>query len=208
MLPLQRPQGVGTVSYRNRVHAPSLQEAQDGAAQSLFVVDQQHGQRALMCSSGRRGGCRHGRGRQPLVGARIAHQLDRKRRAATVCLGGLGIEPDAATVVAHDPVTDREAESAAASLGLRREERIEDFLFDVGRDAGARVGHLEAHVILARGRRADRDGAPAGDAGQGLLAIDQEIEQHLLHLRAVRPRLGIALVELEVHRDVERGQMV
>ena len=142
------------------------------------------------------------------MGARIAQQLDRKRRAATVCLGGLGIEPDAATVVAHDPVTDREAESGAGSLGLRREEGIEDFLLDVGRDAGARVGHLEAHVILARGRRADRDGAPAGDAGQGLLAIDQEIEQHLLHLRAVRPRLRIALVELEVHRDVERRQMV
>ena len=206
MLAPQRPQGIGAIAHRYCVHAPSLQKAQDGATQSLFIVDQQHGQRAIVRASS--SGCRHRRRRLALLRASIAQQLDRKDGSTAVGLRGLGVEPDAAAMVVHDPITDRQAESRAGSHGLRGEEGIENLLLDVGRDAGTGVGHLEAHVRFARRRRADRDGAPAGHTSQGLLGVDQEIEQHLLHLRTVGPRFRIVLVELEIHGDVERRQVI
>src|SRR6266516_2414892 len=41
-----------------------------------------------------------------------------------------------------------------------------------------------------------------------LLGIYEQGQQHLLHVRAVGPGFGVGVVQLEIHRDVERGEMV
>ena len=46
-----------------------------------------------------------------------------------------------------DVVTDREAEPGAFSGRLRREERIEDLLFHLGRNAGAVVTDADFHTV-------------------------------------------------------------
>jgi len=95
-------------------------------------------------------------------GARIAQQLDRKGCAATVCLGGLGIEPDCG----HRGRAQSRNRSRAESVPfprLRCEERIEAFSPRCRAGCRGPCRPSGGALILARGRRADRDGPAAGE---------------------------------------------
>src|SRR5712691_6811190 len=58
----------------------------------------------------------------------------------------------------HDVVADREAQPGALSGWLCREERLEQLVLDLGRDAGAVVTHphLDRIAVVARCHREDR----------------------------------------------------
>ena len=78
-----------------------------------------------------------------------------------------------AAVVVRDPVTNRQAESRPGAFRLGREERIEDFLLNVDRDAGPGVGDLKLHPFVAGRHRPDRNDPTALHRGQRLLGVDQ-----------------------------------
>ena len=67
-----------------------------------------------------------------------------------VPLPELGIRIDEAAGLLDDAVDGREAEAGALADFLGREERLEDLVDDLRRNAGAGVGHLDQHVV---GRR-------------------------------------------------------
>src|SRR2546425_11952621 len=119
----EQPQGFGAVPHAFAADAAAREEAEQRVAQARLVVDDEHGERAAR-RLGRRWGFDHG-----LLLPRIARQADAERRPAT----RLRFHGDPAAVLLHDAVTDRETEAGADSLGLRREERVEDLGADLGR---------------------------------------------------------------------------
>ena len=74
-----------------------------------------------------------------------------RKMRKVVPLPGVGIRIDEAAGLLDDAVDGREAEAGALADLLGREERLEDLVDDLGRDAGAGVGHLDQHIV---GRRA------------------------------------------------------
>ena len=92
-------------------------------------------------------------------------------------------------MVLNDTRRDGQPQSRAGVLGGK--ERVEQALFDFGRNAFAGVRDFkDDDVRLAVGKRfpvppgAQRDCAVVGDAVGGVL---HEIDQHLLDLRGVHP---------------------
>ena len=83
-------------------------------------------------------------------------------------------------MLARDAVADRQAEARAQALGLGREERVEHPAPDLGRNARPVVRDLELDLRLRRGG-VDRDRAHRVDRHQGLLGVDHEVQEHLLH---------------------------
>ena len=61
---------------------------------------------------------------------------------------------DVATMLlSHDVVADREAKTGSLAGRLRREERLEKFIFDLGRDAAAVVTDADLDCIVEISRR-------------------------------------------------------
>src|SRR4051812_43243879 len=87
---------------------------------------------------------------------------------------------DLAPVIAHDLPHERQAEARALLAG--REERREDLLAQLGRNAGAVVADLDSHAI-AVGDRTQRDppGARRGDGVAG------QVQQNAPQLHRVPP---------------------
>ena len=82
-----------------------------------------------------------------------------------------------------DGIRDREAEAGALADVLRREERIEDARLDVFGHARAVVAHLEDdRVAIDVVPRAQDQRAASVRANHRLLGIDDQVQQHLLHL--------------------------
>src|SRR5439155_154286 len=104
-------------------------------------------------AAGGSGGRRDGRFGPGLL-AGVARQRDGEARS----LPGLRLHPDAAAVLAGDPVADGEPEARPDALGLGREERVEDLAADLGRDPRAGVGDLESGLAFV-GARTNDDGA-------------------------------------------------
>src|SRR5690606_4024144 len=71
-------------------------------------------------------------------------QHDAERRA----LPRRAVHVDAAMVLVDDAVGDRQAQPGAAADRLGGEERVEDALLQVGRDAAAAVLELDPHVVV------------------------------------------------------------
>src|SRR6266446_4386224 len=101
-----------------------------------------------------------------------------------------GVRIDEAAGLLDDAVYRRKAEPGALADVLGREERIEDFIDDVGRNAGAGVGHLDQHIVSrrhalvlhARGfGRIDIGGADIELAAvwHGIARVDREIDDDL-----------------------------
>src|SRR4051812_49387546 len=87
---------------------------------------------------------------------------------------------DLAAVIAHDLPHERQAEARALLAG--REERREDLLPQLGRNAGAIVADLDLHAIAVRGR-AHHD-APRARRRDGVAG---QVEQNAPQLHRVRP---------------------
>jgi hypothetical protein len=73
-------------------------------------------------------------------------QEDVERGAAI----GLGLHIDEAAGLFDDAIDRRQAEAGALADFLGREERLEDLVDDVGRNAGAGVGNVDSHIIRRR----------------------------------------------------------
>ena len=79
--------------------------------------------------------------------------MARQENAEDRALADLGIAEDEAAGLLDDAVDHRQAEAGALADFLGGEERLEDLLHHVGRDAGAGVLDLDQHVV---GRRRAR----------------------------------------------------
>ena len=110
----------------------------------------------------------------------------------------LRVHIDEAAGLLDDAVDRGQAEARALADFLGREERLEDLVDDVGRNAGAGVAHLDQHVVGARhalvGERAAFARRHVGGAHgelaavrHGVARVDREIDDHLLELGEVRP---------------------
>src|SRR5207245_9139667 len=172
----EQPERLAPVRRAVSVDAAAAEEAQQRVAQRGLVVDDEH--REGPCRGrGWRGGRLRRRAR--VVPGVLWQGYEEARTGA-----GLRLHPDAAAVLLRDAVADRQAEARAHAFRLRGEERVEDLAADLGRYAGARVRDFEHGVALAS---ASADGDPAGrlDRYEGLLGVDQEVQQQLLQLRRV-----------------------
>src|SRR5882724_3824260 len=130
---------------------------------------------------------------------RVSRQVDFERRAST----NLAFDVQETAVALDDGMHGRETEAGAQAELLGREERFEDPLPHFGRNADARVGHLQYDMRSRLGRPthlgwlsvdgniACRHGEHAA-ARHGITGVDREIEQHLMQLRRIagdRPKV-------------------
>ena len=127
-----------------------------------------------------------------LVGlAIVARQVEADRRA----LPNLRVEPDLTAGLAREAVNHRQAEAGAFAHRLGGEERLEHLGHEVGRHAGAGVGHADAevlprrHVVLAGTDLVHPPvGGLDGDAAairHGVARVDAEVQQGVLQLARV-----------------------
>ena len=78
-----------------------------------------------------------------------------------------------------DAVADGEPQPGPLARHLRGEERVVDAAEDLRRDALAVVLHVQTYTqVLLRGANADL-------APQGILGVEQQVEDHLLQLAAI-----------------------
>ena len=142
----------------------------------------------------------------------VARQEDVERGA----LARLGIDIDETAGLLDDAVDRRQPEAGALADFLGREERLEDLVDDVDRNAGAGVADVDPHVV---GRRHALVGQPLGfrrryirgphrepaAIGHGVAGVDGEIDDHLLELRDVdldRPQIAaVHQIELDLLAD-------
>ena len=125
-------------------------------------------------------------------------QLESEHGAVRHALGG---EPPA--VLLDDAVRYREPEPRALPHLLRREEGLEDARHDLGRDAGAVVLELDHHrrsTVLFSFAGAHADGIALAAGQDGVLGIEQKVQEHLLQLVHVTlgGRHAGGVVELDV----------
>ena len=131
-------------------------------------------------------------------------QLDQEARASLARV----LRPDATLVLAHDAEGDREPEPRPRAGGLGGEERVEDALEQVGRDARPRVLHLDPDHV-ARAERPHRQALlVALRALHRLLGVGDQVQEHLLELVRVRHRFGDLLVVVPHHVDSPHPELV
>src|SRR3712207_4739117 len=76
----------------------------------------------------------------------------REPEAEAAPLAGLGLDGECAAERLGQRERDGEAEAGAAARVFGGEERVEDAREGLGRDAGAGVGHLDAHALAVEQR--------------------------------------------------------
>src|SRR5713226_9657502 len=131
-------------------------------------------------------------------------KLHKERGAAS----GLALDRNLAAMLLHDPVHDGKAQAGAHADRLGGEERIEDARSNLGRDAGAVIGHFERQPLLRDALRAHPDVAVPASLLDGLFGVDHQVEHHLLHLEGIGERGGQLGIELEIDGDVFNLQFV
>ncbi len=129
------------------------------------------------------------------MAAETAHDLARRleggargrqQHAHRRALAPHALDLDLAVEAPHDAVADREAEARPYADRLRREERVEDAGQVLGRDARARVAHLDEDAARVVRVRDDADDVVLGVAlGDGLRGVDDEVEEDLPEARLV-----------------------
>ena len=137
--------------------------------------------------------------------------MPRQEDAERGALAGLGIHVDKAAGLLDDAIHRREAKPGALADFLGREERLEDLVDDIGRNAGAGIGDVDPHIIRRRHAlvgqlrgfiRRDVGGLhrQLAAVGHRVAGVDREIDDHLLELRDVdldRPEIA-AMHEVEL----------
>src|SRR3989442_3045900 len=116
-------------------------------------------------------------------------ELDEELRAAQRRL----LQPDLPAHLAHDALTDGEAQSRPFVWPLGREERVEDPVPDRCRHAGARGLHREADPTLPRLCAQLDDGGVA--PADRMLRVGDEVDHDLLQLLAEGEYGGRGIVE-------------
>src|SRR5439155_5517542 len=118
------------------------------------------------------------------------------------------LRPDLTLVLAHDAQRDRQAYACSRAGWLRREERIEDPLHEVGRNAGARILDLDADG-LAAGTRTHRQAVVVTFLLlHRLLGIGDEIQEHLLQLVGIGHGFRDRLIILPAHVDTAHTKLI
>ena len=126
-------------------------------------------------SGGGRSIDRSGRGK---FGGGIDRQIEREARAAP----RRAVDEDASAVGTHDLVREVQAEAGALADVLGREERIEDVVADLGRDAAAGVTDHQPHAPAPRVQLgADRQPVLGGPL-HGVAGVDDQVQQYLCEL--------------------------
>ncbi len=168
------------------------EEPAHGAADDLLVVDDQDPTPVIR--AGNRG---RSNGRLRL---RAGHLKDHaKDRAATE----LARNGDHAAELGDDPMADGQAEPGAHSLRLRREERREELLHDLGRNTRPGVGNLDDDPLRAVGGGANTNLVGVRAAlGDGLGRIDDEVQKDLAEARLVGKNEGNLAVILDQPRPM------
>ena len=116
---------------------------------------------------------------------------------------------DAAAVLLHDRVGDRQPEARALADLLRREERIEDLRLHLFRNPGPIVVDLEDDRVAVRVVPGAHDQHAAAVRGEHrLLGVDDQIEQHLLELMRIGEHLRQAGGERVDDGDVAEALLV
>ena len=164
------------------------------APHAVVVLDHQDGATATRrrAARARLGAQRAGRG-----GAR---QQDRDGGA----LVHFAVDLHLTAGLFDEPPHGAEAQARARAGTLGGEERFEDAVADVGRDTGAGVGHVDAHIVAGAGVQVglhivlvqpgvgDADGQRAR-AGHGVARVDRQVDQRVFHLAGVgahRPQVS------------------
>ena len=133
-------------------------------------------------------------------------QLDVERRADV----RTRLEPDAPAVLLHDRVGHGQPETGALADLLRREERIEDLRLQLVGNARPVVVDFEHDRFLIRvvpRAHDERSPRPLADEHR-LLGVDDQVQQHLLHLVAVGEDLRQARRERVDDGDVRDALLV
>ena len=110
---------------------------------------------------------------------------------------GVGLHGDLAAVHLDDAVRDGEAEARPLADLLGREERAEQLVQVLRRDAHALVLHGDDDVLLGAVQR-DGDGAAVGHR---VLGVGEQVGEHLDDLVAVELGRGVVEVVDDLHRD-------
>ena len=149
----------------------------DGRRQRRLVLDDEHGRAGERCEVGllrRHGGALQRRAADG--------KLDVERRARA----GTRRKADPAAVLLHDRIRHGQAEARALADFLRREERIEDLRLQLLGDSRAVIVDLEHHRLPLDVVPAAHDERAAAVRRQHrLLGVDDQVQQHLLHLMLV-----------------------
>ena len=121
----------------------------------------------------------------------------------------LAVHPDGAAVALDDALAKGQSESGSLAHRLRREERLEDALQDLRRDARPRIRHLQQHPRVG----GIESGADAELSGGGapmhrVVGVGDEVHDHLMELVGIRPELRKVLGQIEVDLDVVDPQRV
>ena len=173
------------------VEAPAFEQIAHERADRLLVVDDEHVAAQLRAHAAR--------ARRERLRSLPPRDLPRAREAARekrVPCARRGIDDDVAAELVHDAVHAREPHAAAFADVLRREERLEDAVDDVRRDAGpvvvdAKLDELAARRLPARGAHVLADGARArrsrdrADAVHRVARVETEVEQDLVEVHRV-----------------------
>src|SRR4029077_3213530 len=107
----------------------------------------------------------------------------RQHEAEAGALVDFALHLDLSAVRGDDAMADGEPERGALAHGLGGEERAEDLVQVLARDAYAGVGHGEGHRIAAFPPRLDLDPPPGR---RGVEGVHEEGEQGLAQLALVR----------------------
>ena len=115
--------------------------------------------------------------------------------------------------LARESVDLAQAEAGALALRLRRVERLERMLHDIGRHARAGIDHRDDHVVAGRDvveaaiigraeRRVVRGDGQGAAVRHGIARIDGKIDQRAFELVAIDLRRPCAGREAQLDRDV------
>ncbi len=131
-------------------------------------------------------------------------QLDHKPRSMSRRLVAHG-----ARAILHQPSRDRQPEPGERSAGLGGDERLEQPVPDLRGRAGAVVFNDERHCSSVLGHPAAETDRPAAPLDDGLMRVDDEVEQRVrkLVLPAAHRREGPhrRLGRIEAHAGVIAG---
>src|SRR3569832_56976 len=114
-------------------------------------------------------------------------------------LAGSAVQADLAGVVADDAGDDRQPQPRPLAALLRREERVEDGVQVLGRDAVAAIGDLELHLSVRQ---------PMGPAGHhavgfgGVAGVQQQIDDDLLQLIGIGGQQGKVVIQSDMKLEI------
>src|SRR3569623_1427989 len=114
-------------------------------------------------------------------------------------LAGAAVQAALAGVVADDAGDDRQPQPRPLAALLRREERLEDGVQVLGRDAVAAIGDLELHLSVRQA--AGPDGHLAGGFG-GVAGVRQQIGGGWLELIGIGGQHGKVVIQSDMKLEI------